>query len=48
MSNNLDPDCQASQLFGPDLGTNCMQRLLADNTSTAFKLNRKEESFRVI
>ena len=33
---------------GPDLGTKCMQRLFADNTSTAFKLNRKEESLRVI
>ena len=32
MSNSLDPD-QAGHLIGPDLGTNCLQSLLADNTS---------------
>ena len=32
MSNRLDPD-QARQNVGPDLGPNCLQRLLADDTS---------------
>ena len=30
MSNSLDPD-QARHFVGPDLGSNCLQRLLADN-----------------
>ena len=32
MSNSLDPD-QDRQNVGPDLGPNCLQRLLADNKS---------------
>ena len=32
MSNSLDPD-QTRHFVGPDLGTNCLQRLFADNTS---------------
>ena len=32
MSNSLDPD-QARQNVGHDLGTNCLQRLSAHNTS---------------
>ena len=32
VSNNLDPD-QARHFIGPDLGSNCLQRLSADNTS---------------
>ena len=32
VSNNLDPD-QAQRFVGPDLGPNCLQRLLADDTS---------------
>ena len=32
MSNSLDPD-QARHFVGPDLGTNCLQRLSADDTS---------------
>ena len=32
LSNNLDPD-QDRQNVGPDLGPNCLQRLLADNKS---------------
>ena len=32
MSNSLDPD-QDRQNIGPDLGPNCLQRLLADNKS---------------
>ena len=31
MSNSLDPD-QARQFVGPDLGTNCLQMLSADDT----------------
>ena len=31
MSNSLDPD-QAQQFVGPDLGPNCLPRLLADDT----------------
>ena len=31
MSNNLDPD-QARQNVGPDLGSDCLQRLSADGT----------------
>ena len=31
MSNSLDPD-QARQNVGPDLGLNCLSRLLADGT----------------
>ena len=31
MSNSLDLD-QARQFVGPDLGLNCLKRLLADNT----------------
>ena len=31
MSNSLDPD-QAQQSVGPDLGSNSLQRLSADNT----------------
>ena len=30
--NNLDPD-QARQFVGPELGSNCLQRLSADNKS---------------
>ena len=30
MSNSLDPD-QARHSVGPDLGPNCLQRLLADD-----------------
>ena len=33
MSNSLDPD-QVQLFIGPDLGPNCLQRLLADDTST--------------
>ena len=29
VSNNLDPD-QAQHFVGPDLGPNCLQRLVAD------------------
>ena len=32
MSNSLDPD-QARHFVRPDLGPNCLQRLLADNKS---------------
>ena len=32
VSNSLDPD-QAQHFVGPDLGPNCLQRLLADNKS---------------
>ena len=32
MSNRLDPD-QDRHSLGPDLGTNCLQKLSADNTS---------------
>ena len=32
MSNGLDPD-QARHFVGPDLGSNCFQRLSADNNS---------------
>ena len=32
MSNSLDPG-QARHVVGPDLGPNCLQRLLADDTS---------------
>ena len=32
VSNSLDPD-QARQNVGPDLGSNCLQRLAADGTS---------------
>ena len=32
MSNSLDPD-QARHFVGPDLGTDCLQRLSADDTS---------------
>ena len=31
-SNSLDPD-QAQHFVGPDLGTNCLQKLSADGTS---------------
>ena len=31
VSNSLDPD-QAGQFVGPDLGTNCLQKFLADDT----------------
>ena len=31
VSNSLDPD-QARHIVGPDLGPNCLQRLLADDT----------------
>ena len=33
MSNSLHPD-QARQFVGPDLGSNCLQRLSADDTSS--------------
>ena len=32
VTNSLDPD-QARRFAGPDLGLNCLQRLLADDTS---------------
>ena len=32
LSNSLDPD-QAQQFVGPDLGLNCLQKLLSDDTS---------------
>ena len=32
VSNSLDPD-QARHFVGPDLGLNCLQRFLADDTS---------------
>ena len=32
VSNRLDPD-QARHLVGPDLGPNCLQRILAKDTS---------------
>ena len=32
MSNSLDPD-HAQRFVEPDLGPNCLQRLLADDTS---------------
>ena len=31
VSNSLDPD-QARQFVGPDLGSNCLQKLSADDT----------------
>ena len=31
VSNSLDPD-QARHFVGPDLGSNCLQRLTVDNT----------------
>ena len=31
MSNRLDPDL-ALRFFGPDLGSNCLQKLSADDT----------------
>ena len=33
MSNSFDPD-QAQHFVGPDLGPNCLLRLLADDTSS--------------
>ena len=33
LSNSLDPD-QARHYVGPDLGPNCLQRLLADDKSS--------------
>ena len=33
VSNSLDPD-QAQYYVEPDLGSNCLQRLSADNTNT--------------
>ena len=35
MSNSLDPD-QARRIVGPDLGPNCLPRLLADDTGRQF------------
>ena len=32
MSNSLDPD-QARHIVGPDLGPNCLQKLIEDDTS---------------
>ena len=32
VSNSLDPD-QARHIVGPDLGTDCLQKLSADDTS---------------
>ena len=32
VSNSLDPD-QGQHLVGPDLGTNCLQRISADDKS---------------
>ena len=43
VSNSLDPD-QAQHFFGPDLGSNCLQRLSADNKSRPYRaeLNTKQ------
>ena len=40
MSNSLDPDLDR-QNVGPDLGSNCLQRLSVDDTKVAFQ-NIKE------
>ena len=41
VSNSLDPD-QARQCVGPDLGTNCLQELTADdkNVTVRLRVNR--------
>ena len=38
MSSSFDPD-QARHFVGPDLGPNCLQSLLADNTSSHLSLH---------
>ena len=43
VSNSLDPD-QARQHVGPDLGTNCLQRLSADDKSPLAGKELKERS----
>ena len=40
MSNSLDPD-QERHYVGPDLGPNCLQRLLADDKVTTSKVRVK-------
>ena len=42
MSNSLDPD-QGRHFFGPDLVPNCLQRLLADDTSM-LRINNHNKS----
>ena len=37
VSNSLDPD-QTRPNVGPDLGLNCLQRLLADDTSFVYMI----------
>ena len=45
MSNSLDPD-QARRLVGPDLGSNCLPRLSADDTgSQRVKSQTPEDDF---
>ena len=36
MSNSLDPD-QAQRFVGPDLGSNCLQKLSADDVATRWE-----------
>ena len=42
MSNRLDPD-QARCFVGPDLGPNCMQKLLADDAIVGKELKGSHE-----
>ena len=39
MSNSYDPD-QAQHFVGPDLGPNCMQKLLADDKKVKKDVNK--------
>ena len=42
VSNSLDPD-QARHFVGPDLGSNCLQRLSADDTGSRRHLQVEEK-----
>ena len=44
MSNGLDPD-QARRSVGPDLGPNCLQRLLADKNIINYQIRRRIRTY---
>ena len=46
MSNSLDPD-QARHFVGPDLGSNCLQRLSTDDTSSFKELMKLETGSKI-
>ena len=48
MTNGLDPDLVLIQKIDPDLGPNCLQKLLADDNFTTYNAKNVRMSFKII